>query len=103
MSRSNSVFPSGSFIIGYTNCGVILKNKMSPDNSNIPLNPKPALTGNASNPSPRNDSEPNSDQLINKKGEKYLREGGNIEDLPDAEENIQQARPADASRTRNSQ
>ena len=45
----------------------------------------PVQTGNASNPSP----EPMDDQgkqLLNKKAEKYLREGGNIEDLPDPQE-----------------
>jgi hypothetical protein len=45
-------------------------------------------TGNASNPV-ENDSilpDSNANQLINKKGEKYLREAGNIEDMPDAEE-----------------
>ena len=43
-------------------------------------------TGNASNPSPQQtDYEPgNQNQLIPKEGEKYLREAGNIEDLPDA-------------------
>ena len=58
----------------------------SPDNSNKPLNPQPAATGNASNPPARNASEPTGEQLLDKKAEKYLREGGNIEDMPDAEE-----------------
>jgi hypothetical protein len=30
----------------------------------------------------------NSKQLLNKKAEKYLREGGNIEDMPDPEEEM---------------
>jgi hypothetical protein len=46
-----------------------------------------AETGNASNPSPRNSSmEPKKDQLLDKKAENYLRESGNIEDMPDAQE-----------------
>jgi hypothetical protein len=47
-----------------------------------------AETGNASNPSPRNTNfeRENDNKLLDKKAEKYLRESGNIEDLPDAEE-----------------
>jgi hypothetical protein len=59
---------------------------MSPENSSKPLNPQPASTGNASNPNPRSSAEPNNSQLLDDKAEKYLREGGNIEDMPDAEE-----------------
>jgi hypothetical protein len=59
---------------------------MSPENNKKPLNPKPATTGNASNPSPRSPAEPNNSQLLDGKAEKYLREAGNIEDIPDAEE-----------------
>jgi hypothetical protein len=45
------------------------------------------LTGNASNPDPDDNNQPEANkQLLNKKAEKYLRESGNIEDLPDAEE-----------------
>ena len=44
----------------------------------------PAPTGNASNPSPQSGIPDNKNQLIDKKGEKYLRESGNIEDMPDA-------------------
>jgi hypothetical protein len=58
---------------------------MSPDQNKLPMNPRPAPTGNASNPSPRSQSEPASNQLLDEKGEKYLREGGNIEDLPEEE------------------
>lgn len=50
---------------------------------------KPTVnTGNASNPSPEESIQPpgNTNQYLNKKAEKYLREGGNIEDMPDAEE-----------------
>jgi hypothetical protein len=45
-------------------------------------------TGNASNPSPQDNSfdQVNSHQLLNKKAEKYIREAGNIEDLPDPQE-----------------
>jgi hypothetical protein len=45
-----------------------------------------AETGNASNPSPRNsNTEPaGNNQLFSKKAEGYLREAGNIEDMPDA-------------------
>ena len=47
----------------------------------------PAETGNASNPSSSDDQfENNSDQLIDKRGEKYLKEISNIEDLPDDED-----------------
>ena len=47
----------------------------------------PADTGNASNPSPRNtEMEPQPNQLIDKKGENYLREVANIEDEPDAQD-----------------
>jgi hypothetical protein len=44
--------------------------------------------GNASNPSPRNEEldANTSNQLIDKKGEKYLREVASIEDVPDAED-----------------
>lgn len=47
-----------------------------------------AGTGNASNPSPqKGDAESSDDnQLLNKKAEKYLREAGNIEDVPDAQD-----------------
>lgn len=47
-----------------------------------------ADSGNASNPSPHdNKMEPASDnQLLNDKAEKYLREAGNIEDYPDAQD-----------------
>lgn len=44
-----------------------------------------APTGNASNP-PAGKDEPAGRQLLPGKAEKYLRESGNIEDLPDAEE-----------------
>lgn len=45
-------------------------------------------TGNASNPSPRDTGfEPaGGSQLIDEKGEKYLREVASIEDMPDPQE-----------------
>ena len=47
-----------------------------------------AETGNASNPSPRKaDREPaGNSQVLGKKAEGYLREAGNIEDMPDAQD-----------------
>ena len=59
---------------------------MSTDNKDGKL--PEAETGNASNPSPNNNElQPLAGpQLFDKKAEKYLRESGNIEDVPDAEE-----------------
>ena len=46
-----------------------------------------ADTGNASNPTPHAHQTPSNDQqLLNKKAETYLRESGNIEDMPDPQE-----------------
>jgi hypothetical protein len=45
-----------------------------------------ADTGNASNPSPDNAEQKGGEQLLDKKAEKYLREAGNIEDIPDAQD-----------------
>lgn len=47
-----------------------------------------AGTGNASNPSPPDESlsPAQGSQLLNEKAEKYLREVASIEDLPDAED-----------------
>lgn len=55
-----------------------------PDADAMPL----AETGNASNPSPQTgEGEPLSDNAILTAGaEKYLREGGNVEDMPDAQD-----------------
>jgi hypothetical protein len=49
-----------------------------------------ADTGNASNPSPHNkEMEPtSSNQLLNEKAEKYLRESANIEDEPDPQDQL---------------
>jgi hypothetical protein len=44
---------------------------------------KKAGTGNASNPPAENDMDPQKNQLLDEKAETYLREGGNIEDMPD--------------------
>ena len=58
-----------------------------PGKTTEPGSSKPE-TGNASNPNPQQTaSEPgNEEQLISKQGEKYLREAGNIEDMPDAQD-----------------
>ena len=46
-----------------------------------------AETGNASNCSPHNrNMEPVKNQILNEKAENYLRESGNIEDEPDAQD-----------------
>lgn len=60
------------------------QNNPSPGEGRMP----PAQTGNASNPSPHNDAvEPeNSSQLIDKRGEKYLREISSPEDYPDEQD-----------------
>lgn len=62
---------------------------MVPEQTNRPsqTDEKPlAETGNASNPSPHDaEMEPiNDNRLLSGEAEKYLREAGNIEDLPDA-------------------
>lgn len=59
-------------------------NNAQDKNDSAPL----AETGNASNPSPRpNDLEPTvSNQILSEGAEKYLRESGNIEDMPDAQD-----------------
>jgi hypothetical protein len=44
---------------------------------------KKAGTGNASNPPAENDMQPQKNQLLDEQAETYLREGGNIEDMPD--------------------
>jgi len=48
-------------------------------------NEKKAATGNASNPT-ADPLSAGASQLIPEKGEKYLREAGNIEDLPDEDD-----------------
>lgn len=49
-----------------------------------------ADTGNASNPSPHtmNTDAVNDERLFNEKSEKYLRESANIEDEPDAQDQL---------------
>lgn len=42
--------------------------------------------GNASNPPANGDSEEQNTQLLDAGAEKYLREGGNIEDMPDEDD-----------------
>jgi len=70
--------------------GIVFKNFswkvliMNNKNQRLPA----ADTGNASNPSSHNKKmEPdNTDQLLNQRAEKYLRESANIEDEPDAQD-----------------
>lgn len=45
-----------------------------------------ANTGNASNPTPQTDNKDNNQQLLGKEAETYLAEGGNIEDMPDPQQ-----------------
>ena len=45
-----------------------------------------AATGNASNPTSNGMEPDNSNQLLDQKAEKYLREVASIEDVPDAED-----------------
>lgn len=58
-----------------------MSQKNKPEDNNQLSNP-----GNASNPSPdRGAGQPaNKNQLLDEQAEKYLRESGNIEDYPDA-------------------
>lgn len=65
----------------------MLPDKQEPFNAGE-KNATAASTGNASNPGPQNEETgpPGVNQLLDKKAEKYLREAGNIEDVPDAEE-----------------
>lgn len=49
-----------------------------------------SVPGNASNPPANETPAPDGNQLLGKEAEKYLREGGNIEDLP-GEEDWQEA------------
>lgn len=48
-----------------------------------------AAAGNADTILPQSVEPPKAGQLLDDKAEAYLREGGNIEDLPDAEEEQQ--------------
>jgi hypothetical protein len=48
-----------------------------------------ADTGNASNPTPHKDADPvSNNQLLGERAEKYLRESANIEDEPDAQDQL---------------
>jgi hypothetical protein len=59
------------------------KNQSASEKEKMPS----AETGNASNPSPENETNSDDDrQLLGKKAEKYIRESGNIEDMPDAQD-----------------
>jgi hypothetical protein len=72
-------------------CCTFKSKKMEPHPYNQPPEENrmpPAETGNASNPSPHNDAmEPeNKSQLIDERGEKYLREISSPEDYPDEQD-----------------
>lgn len=57
-----------------------------PEDGKLPV----ADTGNASNPTPHEDNmQPANHQLLDEKAETYLREGGNIEDMPDPQEELE--------------
>jgi len=61
------------------------------DRSNNPLQEREKLSGsigNASNPIPQGDGTDggNSNQLLDEKAEKYIREVASIEDVPDAQD-----------------
>jgi hypothetical protein len=64
---------------------------LPPDDNRMP----PAPTGNASNPSPDAEPGPAPNQLIDEKGEKYLREVASIEDVPDPQEQADAERQAE--------
>lgn len=53
-------------------------------NQPAPHGNPPASTGNASNPSADTGVQPEKTQLIDEKGEKYLREVAPVQDYPDA-------------------
>lgn len=65
----------------------------NPNNNYPPKDGKlpEADTGNASNPTPHNDNKGPSgnNQLLDEKAETYLREAGNIEDMPDSQEELE--------------
>lgn len=60
-------------------------NYLPPKDGKLPA----ADTGNASNPTPHKDIQPDDHQLLNEKAETYLREAGNIEDMPDPQEELE--------------
>jgi hypothetical protein len=64
--------------------------------------PQAAESGNASNPSPRPDTVPAGNQLLGEKAEKYLREVANIEDVPDAQEQLDMDKTIDQVRNESS-
>ncbi|HEX6334394.1 MAG TPA: hypothetical protein VFZ78_09215 [Flavisolibacter sp.] len=61
------------------------ENKDNEQESRMPAAP----TGNASNPSPAELPQEQDNQVLHKNAEKYLRETGNIEDIPDARDQQQ--------------
>jgi hypothetical protein len=64
--------------------------------------PQAADYGNASNPSPHPDTAPASNQLLDERAGKYLREAGNIEDVPDAQEQLDMDKTIDQVRNESS-
>lgn len=59
------------------------ENKSKPEEGKMPM----AETGNASNPSPTDHNDPAfTRQVLGKHAEKYMRESGNIEDMPDPQD-----------------
>ena len=87
-----------NFIFIKRNCRLVgtvfnflsIKMENRQDNDNSKKLPG-ADSGNASNPSPhQKDMEPaNSNQLLDERAEKYLRESANIEDMPDAQDQLE--------------
>jgi hypothetical protein len=66
-----------------------MKNKPGNEDERNKNVPSPTVnTGNASNPSPQDNTfvQANRNQLLDRKAEKYIREAGNIEDMPDPQE-----------------
>ena len=64
-----------------------MANKSGSDQHHPVPNTHPAQTGNASNPSPQaNEGAKVDEQILPQQAEKYLREAGNIEDEPDAQD-----------------
>ena len=75
------------------------KNASSPSgNESFP----PAESGNASNPTPHPDTAPAGNQLLDEKAETYLREVANIEDVPDAQEQLDMDKTIDQIRNESS-
>ena len=63
---------------------------------------QPADQGNASNPSPHYETAPAGNQLLGEQAEKYLREAANIEDVPDAQDQLDMDKTIDQVRNESS-